>query len=217
MKKEEFMALGISEELSAKAEAASLKELGGYVEKARHEEAVKENKTLQQSVLERDKQLETLKQSEADAAALQQQMTQLQADNSQKDQAHAAEIKKIRVENAMDKALGETKAINPATVKLLLAAFLEKAEPEEDGTIHGLKKDELEKLIKGETTSFLFKADGTAGPSLSGATPAGTPTTPLNPKAGSYKSRLADARKSGNSALAVAVKREAAADGVQLF
>ena len=38
MKKEEFIALGISEELAAKAEAASLKELEGYVEKSKHDD-----------------------------------------------------------------------------------------------------------------------------------------------------------------------------------
>ena len=41
----------------------------------------------------------------------------------------------------------------------------------------------------------------------------------MNPttKAGTYETRLADARKAGNSALAVAIKREAAADGVELY
>lgn len=41
----------------------------------------------------------------------------------------------------------------------------------------------------------------------------------MNPttKAGAYETRLADARKAGNAALAVAIKREAAADGVELF
>lgn len=41
----------------------------------------------------------------------------------------------------------------------------------------------------------------------------------MNPttKAGAYETRLADARKAGNSALAVAIKREAAADGVELY
>ena len=34
MKKAEFVALGISEELAAKAEKASLEELKGYVEKS---------------------------------------------------------------------------------------------------------------------------------------------------------------------------------------
>ena len=39
MKKEEFIALGISEELAAKAEAASVKELEGYVPKEQLESA----------------------------------------------------------------------------------------------------------------------------------------------------------------------------------
>ena len=44
MKKEEFVALGISEELAAKAEAASLKELEGYAEKGQLDAANAENK-----------------------------------------------------------------------------------------------------------------------------------------------------------------------------
>ena len=40
MKKAEFAALGISEELAAKAEKASLEELKGYVEKAKYDEVV---------------------------------------------------------------------------------------------------------------------------------------------------------------------------------
>ena len=38
MRKVEFIALGVSEELAAKAEAASLKELEGYVEKSKHDD-----------------------------------------------------------------------------------------------------------------------------------------------------------------------------------
>ena len=50
MKKAEFVALGISEELAAKAEKASLEELKGYVERSKHEEVAEENKTLKTSV-----------------------------------------------------------------------------------------------------------------------------------------------------------------------
>ena len=38
MRKVEFIALGVREELAAKAEAASLKELEGYVEKSKHDD-----------------------------------------------------------------------------------------------------------------------------------------------------------------------------------
>ena len=118
----------------------------------------------------------------------------------------------------MEKALTDAKAINPATVKPLLAAFLEKADLDDDGTIRGLA-DEIGKLAKAEGTSFLFKADDTAQQTttISGASPAGSTSVNPTTKAGTYETRLADARKAGNSALAVAIKREAAADGVELY
>ena len=116
----------------------------------------------------------------------------------------------------MDSALKDAKAINPATVRPLLTAFLEKATVSDDGTIPGLS-DEIGKLVKGEGTSFLFKADTNTTPTVSGTSPAGSVTTQPDPKTSGYETRLADARKAGNSALAVAIKREAAAEGIQLF
>jgi len=50
MKKAEFIALGISEELAAKAEKASQEELKGYVEKSKHDEVVEENKNLKKII-----------------------------------------------------------------------------------------------------------------------------------------------------------------------
>ena len=190
---------------------------GSFVTKTRLNEVNEELKTAKATITERDGQLNALKTSGADAAALQAQITQLQADNAAKDQEHAAEIKKIKIENAVEKALTDAKAINPATVKPLLAAFLEKADLDDDGTIRGLA-DEIGKLAKAEGTSFLFKADDTTTTStISGASPAGGSSVNPTTKAGAYETRLADARKAGNSALAVAIKREAAADGVELY
>ena len=51
MKKEEFVALGISEELAAKAETASLKELEGYVTKEQLDEVNTEKKHLHWGIL----------------------------------------------------------------------------------------------------------------------------------------------------------------------
>ena len=65
MKKEEFVALGISEELAAKAEAASLKELEGYATKEQLNTVNAENKSLKQSVADRDQQLEELRKDMA--------------------------------------------------------------------------------------------------------------------------------------------------------
>lgn len=208
------MAMGLTEEQATKVMEGLN---GSFVTKTRFNEVNEELKTAKATITERDGQLNALKTSGADAAALQQQITQLQADNAAKDQAHAAEIKKIKIDNAVEKALMDAKAINPATVKPLLAAFLEKADLDDDGTIRGLA-DEIGKLAKTEGTSFLFKADDTpASSSISGASPAGSTSVNPTTKAGAYETRLADARKAGNAALAVAIKREAAADGVELF
>lgn len=214
MTKESLMAMGLTEEQANKVMEGLN---GSFVTKTRFNEVNEELKTAKATITERDGQLNALKTSGADAAALQEQITQLQADNAAKDQEHAAEIKKIKIENAVEKALTDAKAINPATVKPLLAAFLEKADLDDDGTIRGLA-DEIGKLAKAEGTSFLFKADDTTTTStISGASPAGGSSVNPTTKAGAYETRLADARKAGNSALAVAIKREAAADGVELY
>ena len=207
MTKESLMAMGLTEEQATKVMEGLN---GSFVPKARFNEVNAELKTAKATITERDGQLDALKKSGADATAL-------QADNAAKDQAHAEEIKKIKLDNAVDKALTDAKAINPATVKPLLAAFLEKAVLDDDGTIRGLA-DEIGKLAKTEGTSFLFKADDApGGSSISGASPAGSSSVNPTTKAGAYETRLADARKAGNAALAVAIKREAAADGVELF
>ena len=214
MTKESLMAMGLTEEQATKVMEGLN---GSFVTKTRFNEVNEELKTAKATITERDGQLNALKTSGADAAALQAQITQLLADNAAKDQEHAAEIKKIKIENAVEKALTDAKAINPATVKPLLAAFLEKADLDDDGTIRGLA-DEIGKLAKAEGTSFLFKADDTTTTStISGASPAGGSSVNPTTKAGAYETRLADARKAGNSALAVAIKREAAADGVELY
>lgn len=148
--------------------------------------------------------------------ALKNQITELQTANTTQQKNHEAEMKMFRMDNAVDRALADAKAINPATVKPLLAAFLEKAALSEDGTVPGLA-EEIGKHKKSEDTAFLFRADAPTAPTVSGTAPAGSVTTPPDAKAAGYESRLADARKAGNSALAIAIKREAAADGVQLF
>ncbi len=91
MKKAEFVALGISEELAAKAEKASLEELKGYVEKSKHDEVVEENRTLKTSVSDRDKQLETLKVSAGDNEELKKQIEDMKKQNADQEKLTTAE------------------------------------------------------------------------------------------------------------------------------
>lgn len=153
MKKEEFIALGISEELAAKAEAASLKELGGYVEKSKHDEVVEENKTLKTSVSDRDKQLETLKGSAGDNEELKKQIEAMKQQNADQEKAYKAELAQLRLDNAIDAALTAAGAKNGKAVKALLD--VSKVKLGEDGKLAGW--DEQIKAIQ-KTDAYLFNA-----------------------------------------------------------
>lgn len=158
MTKEKLMEWGLTEEQANKVMEGLN---GSFVTKSRFNEVNEENKTLKAQVSERDGQIETLKKSAGDNTELQNQITALQEANRQKDKDHANEIKALKISNAVDVALTNAKAKNNTAVKALLAAFLEKAELADDGTVKGLD-DEIGKLTKGEDTAFLFDTSGKA-------------------------------------------------------
>lgn len=154
MKKEEFVALGISEELAAKAESASLKELGGYVEKSKHDEVVEENKTLKKSVSDRDKQLDDLKAASGDNEELKKQIETMKQQNADQEKAHKAELAQLRLDNAVDTALTAAGSKNNKAVKALLD--LSKVKQGEDGTVTGLD-DQLKAVQKSDAYLFNTK------------------------------------------------------------
>lgn len=114
--------------------------------------AQQEVTTLKAQVADRDGQLETLKNSTGDVEAMKQQIATLQADNKAKDDAHAAEIKQLKIDAAIESALTGAKAKNNTAVKALLKD-LDKAELGEDGTIKGLA-EQIEALQKSD--AYLF-------------------------------------------------------------
>lgn len=154
MKKDEFVKLGVDEETAKKLETASLEELKGYIPKARFDEVNNEKKKLELDVRDRDSQLETLKNSTGDVEALKKQIETLQADNKKKDEEHAAEVRQLKIDNAVNTALVEAKAKNITAVKALLKD-LDKAELQEDGTIKGLA-EQIAALQKSD--DYLFEA-----------------------------------------------------------
>lgn len=127
----------------------------------------KELETTKKLVTERDTQLETLKNSSGDIESLKKQIETLQADNKAKDEAHAAEIKELKVNAAVDAAITNAKGRNAKAIKALLN--LENAELAEDGTVKGLS-EQLNALIKAEDSKFMFDVD-TKKPTVKGATP----------------------------------------------
>ena len=153
MTKEKLMEWGLTEEQATKVMEGLN---GSFVTKTRFNEVNEELKTAKATITERDGQLNALKTSGADAAALQEQITQLQADNAQKDKDHAAELKALKIANAVDMALTTAKAKNNTAVRALMADFIAKADITEDGTVKGLDS-EIKKLVEGKDTAFLFE------------------------------------------------------------
>lgn len=152
MTKEKLMEMGLTEEQATKVMEGLN---GAFVPKNRFNEVNTELTKAKATITERDAQLEALKKSGADATALQDQITQLQADNAKKDKDHAAELKALKIANAVDMALTNAKAKNTVAVRALMADFIAKADLAEDGTVKGLE-DEVKKLVEGKDTAFLF-------------------------------------------------------------
>ncbi len=154
MKKEEFIKLGLDEEAAKKCEAASAEELKGFIPKARFDEVNTEKKNLETTKTTLEGQLETLKNSKGDVDDLKQQIATLQKENKGKDEHHAAEIRQMKVDAAVEAALTGAKAINGKAVIPFLTD-LDKAELLEDGTVKGLN-EQIATLAKADGTKFLF-------------------------------------------------------------
>ena len=157
MTKEKLREWGLTEEQANKVMEGLN---GSFVTKARFNEINTELSAAKKTIGERDAQLEALKKASGDTKALQDQITQLQADNKKKDDDHAAELKNLKISNAVELALTGAKAKNNTAVKALLVDFIGKAELAEDGTVKGLD-DEIKKLVEGKDTAFLFDKTGT--------------------------------------------------------
>ena len=126
-----------------------------------------EVESLKGQIYDRDKQLETLKNSTGDVEGMKQEIAKLQADNKAKDDAHAAEIKQLKIDAAIDSALTGAKAKNNTAVKALLKD-LDKAELAEDGTIKGLA-EQIEALQKSD--AYLFDTTTKKQTQVKGAKP----------------------------------------------
>nr|DAW60551.1 MAG TPA: minor structural protein [Caudoviricetes sp.] len=156
---------GYTEDIESKI----AQEIGkGFVAKADFNAIKTQQKKLEDDLKNRDTQLEELKKATGTAEELTAQIAALQEQNRKDKQAHEAEVARIRLDAAVDKALTDSGARNNIAVKALLAAFLKDAKVGEGGSVKGLAA-EIETLAKGENTSFLF--DNTKGAIIKGMKP----------------------------------------------
>lgn len=157
MKKEEFVALGISEELAAKAEQESKKELEAYVPKTDLEAANAAKAQLEKDIKARDKQLDELKKASGSSEELKKQITDLQEENKAAKEKYEADMKELKLTTAIKLAIGES-----AHDADLVATLVDRSKLilSDDGKVTGL--DEQVKTLK-EGKAFLFKESPVSG------------------------------------------------------
>lgn len=164
----EILGEAYSEELEEKISGQIGK---NFVSKADFNRTKSDLKTANETIQTQGQQLQ-----EAGAAA--------QSDEELRRQLEAkdAEIQKMKVDIAVERALTEAKAKNMVAAKALLAEFLQTAQQKEDGSIEGLA-EQIEQLRQAEDTGFLFAHD--QAPVLRGIVPAdgrdGLPSTAVEP------------------------------------
>ena len=169
MKKEEFVKLGIDEELAAKCEAASLEELKGFIPKSRFDEVNNAKNIAESLVKERDSQLETLKNSTGDVDSLKKQIADLQEENKTKDEAHAAEIRKLQ-RDAVDTEL--LTGVNAKNHKAVLG-LLDVIEDDVDIEAYKTKRAEQIEAVQ-KSDEYLFEAKDSKKTKVKGAEPGET-------------------------------------------
>ena len=150
MTKEQFLELGLTEELAAKAAAESKKELENYIPKTRFDEVNTAKKKAEEDVKNRDKQIEELKK--VDAEGLKAKIEELQAENKRVQKENEEELARLKLSNALKLAITEAHDTDLVISQLDTS----KIKLDENGTLTGL--DEQLKTLK-EAKSFLFKQD----------------------------------------------------------
>ncbi|WP_438491030.1 phage scaffolding protein [Paenibacillus sp. IHBB 3054] len=193
MNKEQFIAIGLTEDQATKAAAASADELKGFVPKARFDEV---NEAKKQAEQDRDKvsgQLEEVKKSAGDNQALKDQITKLQDENKTTKTEYETKVKDLQLTTALKLALaGE--AHDPDIVAGLLDKS--KIELDDSGAVKGGLDDQVKALR--ESKGFLFAEKQEAkGPTFKGFK---SPDSKDPSKGGGESSVAADFAKAANEA-----------------
>lgn len=163
MNKEELIALGLTEEQANNV-------IGKYenmIPKARFNEVNEAKKLLEQSIVEKEKQLKEITASNLDGEELKKQLSELQAQAQAKEEEMKANLQNLKIDSAIELALTKAGAKNNKAVRSLLD--MERIVFKDD------KLTGLEEQIKEvqEKEAYLFKNSDTQG--VVGGSPKTTP------------------------------------------
>ena len=180
MEKQKLLDLGLTEEQADKVLAENKTQLEGYIPKARFNEVNDTKKKLESDIAERDKQLKTLKESAGDNETLKNDIIKLQNDNATAKATYEKEIAGMKLNGAIETALGTHKAKNITAVKALLDTSKISLDNE---NLLGFE-EQITALKEAEATKFLFGEEAKTETKSPAGTQPGTGNAGANPTAG---------------------------------
>ncbi len=153
MTKEQFIAIGLTEDQATKAAEESAKELTTYVPKHRFDEVSTENKNLKTVAKQNEDAMEDLKKSSGNSEELQKQIQKLQDDAKEAETRFQGELKDTKLLNAIKLTLS-----GKVHDEDLVAGLFDKNKLilADDGKVTGI--DEQYKSLK-ESKAYLFVDD----------------------------------------------------------
>lgn len=171
MNKEKLIALGLTDEQATKV----LEGFKGYVPSERFNEVNEAKKNAEALVSERDKQINDLKKAAGSNEELKKQIETLQAENKSAKEKYDADLKALKIDNAINSALTGAGAKNLKAARALLDLEKITLDGEE---VKGIS-EQIKTLTADESTAFMFavKSNGGNTPSGMKAGEGGKPTS----------------------------------------
>lgn len=169
MTKEELLALGLTEEQTAKV----VEDYGkNYVSKDQFNAKNEELKSVKGELTTLNSEIDNLKKSNADNAELAKQIETMKADAETRKAEYEGKIAQLEIDNIVNVALSNAKAKNNVAVRALLDLTDAKVK---DGEIKGLK-DQLDAVMKENPFLFGENTKPTGTPAGNDGGKHGTPT-----------------------------------------
>lgn len=152
MKKQDFIDLGLDEEMAQKAAEASSKELDGFIPKSRFDSVNEAKKQAEKQVKDYEASLKDLKKSAKGNEALEAEIQKLQDEKKAEVEKYQSELNKLRIDTAIDLQFGDL----PETKRKAAKAFIDrnKLELTDDG-VKGLT-EQVEEMKKSEDFGFIY-------------------------------------------------------------
>ncbi len=134
MKKEDLIAMGLTDEQADKVLGAYTEEMKGFIPKARFDEVNDAKKDLEQQIKDRDTQLTELNKKVKGNEDLEKTIKDLQEANKATKDTYEAKIKEMQIESAIREKLTDTKYPDLLITKFDKSKIVVAA----DGTISGI-------------------------------------------------------------------------------